>query len=143
MRVFLRMARSTFLRVRRVDVAELHAEIRQYLIEEAGHASVEIVAADHVIAGFVHGADGIDCRHPAGEDAGGDSAFEGRQIFFQAGASGIGDAGVFVAFVLAQFLLDVGGGRIDGNCYRAGFRVGLLSGVDGFGGETWLLVFHG
>ena len=130
-------------RVGSVDVGEFHSEIRQDLVEEAGHASVEIVAADDMVAGLVHGADGIDRRHAAGEDARGNTAFERRQVFFQAGARGIGNAGVFVALVLAQFLLHVSGGGVDGNRYRAGFGVGVLAGVNGFGGKTWLFVFHG
>ena len=131
------------LRVGSVDVGKFHSEICQHLIEEAGHAAVEIVAADHVVAGLVHGADGVDGRHAAGEDAGGNSAFERRQVFFQTGARGIGDASVFVSLVLAQFLLNVGGSWIDGNRDRAGFGIGFLAGVNGAGGETWLFVFHG
>ncbi len=131
-------------RVRSVDVGEFHSEICQDLVEKAGHAPVKIVAANHVIAGLVHGADGVDRRHAAGEDTRGDAAFEHRQIFFQASAGGIGNAGVFVSFVLAEFLLDVGGGRIDGSRNRAGFWVGILAGVNGLGGETWLFVLgHG
>ena len=128
-------------RIRGIDVGEFHSEICQDLVEQTGHASVKIIAANHVVAGLVHGADGVDRRHAAGKDTRSDSAFEHRQILFQAGAGGIGNARVFVALVLAQFLLNVGGSRVDRNRYRAGFGVGILAGMNGFGGEAWLLVF--
>ncbi len=136
MRVFLRMARSTFFAVGGVHVGEFHAIAGQNLIEQARHAAVEVVAADHVVAGLEHGADGVDGRHAAGEDARGDAAFERRQVFFQAGARGIGNAGVFVALVLAEFLLNVGGGRVDGDRDGAGFGVRLLADVNGASGEA-------
>ncbi len=130
------------LRVGSIDVGEFHSEICQHLIEEAGHASIKIVAADHVIARLVHGANGVDGSHSAGKDAGGNSAFEGRQVFFQTSARRVGNAGVFVTFVLAQFLLNVSGSGVDGNGDGAGFRVRFLAGVDGAGGKAWLFVFH-
>src|ERR1700693_670650 len=127
-------------RVRSVDIGEFHSEICQDLIEKTGHASVQVVAANNMIAGLVHGADGVDRGHAAGENTRGDPAFEHCQVFFQASTGGIGNAGVLVSFILAEFLLDVGGSRVDGCRNRPGFRVGILAGVNGLGGETWLFV---
>jgi len=93
-----------------------------------------------VIAGLQHCRDGVDGGHAAGKDAGGYSAFERGQVFFEAVARGIRDAGVFVSLVLADALLHVGGGGVDGDSDRSGEGVGLLAIVDGAGGETcWFL----
>ena len=129
-------------RVRTIDVGKFHAEIRQHLVEQPGHASVEIVAADDVIAGFVHGANGVDGSHSTGEDASRDSPLEGHQIFFQASARGVRNPGVFVPFVLAQFLLDVSRSRVDGNGYRTGFRIRYLSGVNSPRGKPRTFYFR-
>ena len=112
-----------------------------HLIEQAGSAAVEIVAADDVVAGLQHADDGVDRSHAAGEDSGGDSAFERGEIFLKPGARGIRHARVLVSFVLADALLDVSGGRIDRNRDRAGEWIGFLSGVDGAGGKTELFCY--
>ena len=130
-------------RVSGIEIGKLHSEIRQNLVEKAGHTTIKIVAADDMVSGFVHGADGVDGRHATGENTRGDAAFEGRQVLFQPGTSGIRNASVFVALVLAQLLLDVCGCWVDGNRHRAGFGIGVLAGVNGLGSETWLLVLHG
>ena len=87
----------------------------QHLIEQPWHAAIEIVAADDVVAGLVHGADGVDGRHAAGEHARRDSSFERRQVFLQPGARGIRNPGVLVSLVFAQFLLHISGSGVDGN----------------------------
>jgi len=46
---------------------------------------------------------------------------------------------IFVAFILADLLLSVGGSRINRRADGAGERVGLLTGVDGAGGKTLLV----
>src|SRR5437667_2011217 len=94
------------------------------------------MAADDVIATLVHSADCIDGGHTAGKNARSDSALERRQVLFQAIARRIGNSGVFVAFVLAEFLLNVSGGGVNGNGYRTCGGIGLLSIVNGAGSEA-------
>ena len=97
-----------------------------------------------MVAGFVHGADSVDRRHAAGEDPRGDAAFECGEIFFQAIARGIRDARIFVSFVFADFLLNIGGRRINWRRNGAGFRIRLLTSVNGASGKTVELLFgHG
>src|SRR5882724_10792386 len=50
-----------------VYIREFHSEVCQNLIEQALHATIKIVAADHVVTGFEHRADSIDGRHTAGK----------------------------------------------------------------------------
>ena len=80
--------------------------------------------------------DGIDRGHAAGEHAGRDTAFESSEILLQPRARGIRDAGIFVSLVLADSLLHVGRGGINGDRDGAGQRIGFLSGVNGAGGEA-------
>src|SRR5437667_7507858 len=94
------------------------------------------MAADDVIATLVHSADCIDGGHSAGKNARSDSALERRQVLFQSIARRIGNSGVFVAFVLAEFLLNVSRGGVNGNGYRACGGIGLLAIVNSAGGET-------
>ena len=117
-RVFSQRALDV-LGIRSVDVGEFEAVAGEDLIEQSRNAAVKIVSADHVIAGFEHGADGIDCRHAAAEDARGDAAFERSQIRFQAIARRVGGTRVVVADVLAQFFLNIGGCRVNWSGYRA------------------------
>src|SRR6184192_1868322 len=44
--------------------------------------------------------------------------------------------------VLAQLLLDIGGGWVDGRTHGAGFGVRLLANVDGARGKPGLLIAH-
>ena len=112
------------------------------LAEEAGGATVDVVAADDVIAGVEHGDEGSDGGHAAAEDVTGGSAFERGEIGFEGVPSGVGDAGVFPAAVFLDALEFVGGGEVDGDVDGAGARVGFLSVVDGAGGEAVLGVSH-
>ena len=61
--------------------------------------------------------------------------FERGDVGFDRGARRVLRAGVFVALVLAQGFLHVGGGLIDRGDDGAGRRVGLLAGVDADGVE--------
>ncbi len=127
-----------------IDVGEFDAVTGEHLIEEARNSAIKVVAAHDVVAGLEHGANSVDGSHAAGEGAGGDSAFERCEVLLQPSAGGIGNAGVLVSFILAQFLLDVSGRRMDGDGDRAGFGVRLLAGMDGASGETGLSVLgHG
>ena len=91
-----------------------------------------------MIARFEHGAQRVNRGHAAGEHARGDAAFKGGQVFFEASAGGVGDAGVFVSFILAEFFLQVRGGGVDGHADCAGFAVGFLTHVNGASGEAGL-----
>ncbi len=124
-----------------VDVGKFQSEIDQHLVEEAGNAAIEIVAADHVVSGLEHGGDGVDGGHAAAKDARAEAAFERGQVFFHAVARGVGDAGVFVSLVLADSLLHVSGGGIDGRSSGSGFGVRILADVNGAGGEAGLAGF--
>ena len=127
------------LRVRGIDVRELQPEARHHLVEQTRRSAVQIVAADHVIAGLQHADDRIDRRHAAGENARGDSAFERGKILLQPGARGIRDAGIFISLVLADSLLDIGRSWIDGNGHRSGQGIGFLAGMNGARGKTYSL----
>src|SRR6266436_6678976 len=89
-----------------------------------------------MIAALVHGADRIDGRHAAGKDSRGNSTFKRREIPLQSVAGWIGDAGILVAAVLAEFVLDVGRSGVDGDGYGAGGWIRLLAIVDGASGKT-------
>src|SRR5438309_2050735 len=89
------MAARSLLRIRSVDIGKLQAKSTHDLVEESRSSSVKIVPADDVISGFQHANDGVDGCHAAGKYAGGDSAFEGREILLEARTRGIGDARVF------------------------------------------------
>ena len=108
------------LRLRCVDVRELQAEAGHHLVEEARRSAIEIVATDHVIAGLQHGHDRVNRSHAARKNASSDSAFKRSQILFQAGARGIGHAGILISLVLADSLLHISRGRIDRHRDRAG-----------------------
>ena len=101
------------------------------------------MSADYVVSGFQHAEDGVNGGHAAGEDFGGGSAFQCGEICFEMIACRIGDAGVFVAFVFADSLLDVGRRWVDRNGDCSGEWIRLLTDVDGFGGEAGLFfAFH-
>src|SRR5208282_6596542 len=82
------------------------------------------------------GGDGVDRRHAAGKNTRCRPAFERRQVGLQPVAGWIRYTSVFVALVLANLFLSISGSWVDGNAYRAGKRVGLLSDVYGAGCET-------
>src|SRR5437868_8501904 len=52
-----------------INVGELKTVSGKNLIEEARNTSIKIIAADDVVAGFVHGANSVNRRHPTGENA--------------------------------------------------------------------------
>ncbi len=106
------------------------------LVEQPWYTAIKVVTGDNVVSRPEHGAQGIDGGHATGENSRGDSAFERRQIFFEASTRRIRYAGVLVAFVLTQLLLEVGGSGIDGDGNGAGFSIGLLTSVNGASGET-------
>lgn len=82
------------------------------------------------------------------EDGGGSSAstgecdavlsvLDGSQAVLQGLASGVSASGVVeLAVGLCDVLLGIGGGHVDGDVDAAVNGLGLLSGVDGEGGET-------
>ena len=72
------------------------------------------------------------------------AAFDGRDVLFEGEPRRVLRTGVFVALVLADLFLHVGGRLIDRRDDGAGRRVGLLPGVDADGreaGGVWK--FHG
>ena len=107
------------LRVGSIDVRKFQPKSGHHLVEQPRRSAVQIVAAHHVVARLQHAHDGIDRRHAAGKDARRHSAFERCQILFQPRARGIRHARIFISFVLADSLLNVGRSRIDGNGDRA------------------------
>src|SRR5579864_3266027 len=97
------------LRVGGVYISEFQAVSGKHLVEKARNTAIKIVPADNMVSGLEHGTERVDGRHATGEDARGDSAFKRSEIFFQAVAGRIGDAGIFVSFVLAELFLNIGG----------------------------------
>src|SRR6266536_4710141 len=83
-----------------------------------------------MIAALVHGADCVDSCHATGKDSGGDPPFKRREICLQAVARRIRNAGIFVAPVFPECVLDVGRSGIDGDGYRASGWIRLLAVVD-------------
>src|SRR6266404_390337 len=128
--------------ISRVYVGELQSEVGEDLIEKPRHAAVDVVSADDVVTGTQHGAESIDSCHAAGEYVRCTTAFESSEIFFQAGTRRIRDTRVLVPFIFPNLLLHVGGGRVNGNRDGSGEWVCFLSGVDGGGGKTKILLFH-
>jgi hypothetical protein len=127
--------------VRSVHVSELDAVAGENLVEETRRSSVEIIAADDVVARLVHGAESCDGGHTAGEDTRRDSTFQGSEILFQTCARRIRNSRIFVPFVFSNLLLDVGRGRMDGGRDSAAFEVRLLSDVNGASCKTGRLIF--
>ena len=127
------------LQIGGIDIGEGEAEIGEHLIEQARRSAIEIVAGDDVVSGFEHAGNGVDRGHAAGEDFGSNSAFERGEVGFEPVARGIRDAGILVTFVLADLLLDVSGGGVNGDIHGAGQRVRFLSGMNGAGGKPMFI----
>ena len=81
---------------------ELDAEVGEYFSEDSVGTAVEIVGANHLVAGFQQFNDGINGGHSRSEAAGVGAVFQGGQVFLQHGARGVLGAGVLVALVLAR-----------------------------------------
>ena len=124
------------LRVARVDVREGDAQMREELVEEAERAAVDVLAADHVIAGAAELHDRVEAAHPAREREAVARPFERGDVPLQRLPRGILAPGVLVALVLTQRVLDVGRRLVDRRHDGAGRRIGLLAGVDRAGTEA-------
>src|SRR5581483_466102 len=86
----------------------------------------------------------IDCRHPTGENTRCNSALQSGEVFCRARARRVRHACILVAFVLAEFFLEVRRRRIDRHADGTGQGVGFLSDMNGARGESWLsLLGHG
>ena len=130
-------ARRVFdvLRLARVHVAELEAELAEHLVEEPERAAVGVVADDDMIAGPQQRHHRVDGRHAGGEAVAEAPAFERRQIPLARQPRRVLRARVLEAFVLAYAYLRVGRSLIDRHADGAGRRVRFLSGVNGDGRE--------
>ncbi len=118
-------------RIGGVHVSELQAEVRHDLVEQPGHAAIEIVGGDNVVARLHQLAQRADRSHSAGKNRRGDAAFQRRKILLQPRARGIAGARIVVALGLAQFFLSVGRGGKDGRSDGSGGWVGFIADMDG------------
>ena len=100
-----RMARRTASSVGGVDVGELDAVVHDNLVEEARGATVDVLAADDVIARLEHRDHRHDRGHAAAEYVRARAAFKRCKIRFERIASWIRDPRVLVTFVLADLFL--------------------------------------
>ncbi len=119
--------------IRGVHPGEGKTQALQQAGEVAEGAAVDVPGYDGVIAGLEHRHQRLDGRHAGSEGVTGVSPFQRRHLLFESAAGGVLNAGVFELRRLAELMLDVGGGLVDGNGHRAGTGVRLLAGMDGAG----------
>lgn len=99
--------------------------------------TINIITDDDVVAGFESMEDGGSGSASTGECDAVLSILDGGKTVLQGLASGISTPGVVeLAVGLCDVLLGIGGGHVDGGVDAAMDGLGLLSGVDGEGGET-------
>ena len=133
--VFGVIAGSISSRLRGVDVGEVEPELAADALEQPERAAVGVVAHHHVVAGLEPGEDSVDGGHARGEGEAGHAGFDGREVALERHSRRILRAAVLVALVLAQALLDVGGGLVNRRDDGARGWVGLLAGMNADGAE--------
>ena len=106
-----------------------------HLREEAVGAAVQVVGANHFVAGLKQLHNAVDGGHPGGEGQAVLAVIEGGQRVLELAAGGVVGARVFEALVLAGRGLHVGGSLIYGRHDGPGGGVRMHAGVDGFGSE--------
>ena len=121
----------------------------EYILEEPVCASVDIVAAHHVISRREQVQSGRKRAGAAGKRKATAASFKRRQAGFEGGSRGIAAARIVVAFVLARSFLNEGGAVEDRRHDGPGGRIGRLPGMHRercqAGGleETAILRVHG
>lgn len=108
--------------------------------ELAVRTSIEIIAAEHFVAGLQEFEDGIHGGEAAAEADAVAAAFEGGEAGLEGVAGRILRAGVFVAFMLAGGSLHIRGGLEDGGHDGASGGVGGDAGVYRAGAEAVIFV---
>ena len=121
---------------RGIHEAGFQPKARQHLREQPVHPAVHRVRANHVVTALEQRHDGVDGGHARGKRQRVAPAFQLGQVALQGRPGGVARPGVVVALVLAQLLLHVGGGLVDGDDDGARGRVRLLADVNGIGGEA-------
>src|SRR5258708_18264143 len=119
------------IRRRGVYEAELEAEVDEKLGGEAVNATVDRFRKHNVIAGAEQTEHRIDGRHAGGKSVSGLAAFQFGERFFPSFAVGGIGTGVVEAFIFAEFVLDVGGGLVDGRYDSSSSWIRLWSYLDG------------
>ena len=131
------------LELRRIDVGEVEPELAADALEETERPTVGVVADDEMIADSSRVKHRVDRGHARGKGERGRAALDGREIGFERHPRRILRASVFETLVLAEPLLDVGGGLINRRDDGAGGRIGFLTGVNANGAESCGVVeFH-
>jgi hypothetical protein len=110
--------------------------MNQQLSGEAINAAINSFGKNNVITGAEQSENGINCSHAGSENVSAFAAFEFGNGALEGLAVGMIGARVIVAFIFANFFVDVGGGLVDGRDDGAGSGIGFLSYVDGIGGKT-------
>ena len=126
------------LGVRRVDVGERDAEVREDLREEAVRAAVRVPADEDVVPRLDEREHErrLGC-HPRGERVGDGAALERGELLFEREARRVLRARVLVALArLAERFLDVRGGLEDRDGHGARDGLGLLPRMDAGRRET-------
>ena len=132
-----------------VEEADFDAEFGEGLGEEGVGAAVEAGGGDDVLAGAGDGEDGGgDGSLSAGEGEGGGATFESGHALLEDVVGGVHQTGVDETELLERekvsgvfsVVKDVACGGEDGDGAGAGGGVGLLTGVEGQGSETWFWV---
>ena len=94
-----------------------------------------------MIAGFQHGHDRVDRRHPAGENPRRHATFERSKILLEPRPRGIRHPRIFIPLVLADPLLHISRRRINRHRHRTRQRIRLLPRVNRLSRKTKLLLF--
>ena len=129
----------------RLDPAHVHeaegdAVLRVDPLHQAVGAAVDVVTRHDVVTGAKQLERRVEGGEPGAEGEAERPALEARDVPLERLARGVLGAGVFVALVPAQPLLDIGGGLVDRRHDGAGHRVGPLARVHGAGGEAVIAV---
>ena len=103
-------------------------------------AAVHVLPADDVVAGLEQLQHGVERGEARAEGKSVGGAFQAGHVSLQRLTGGVLGPGVLVAPVLADTLLDVGGGLVDRGHHGPGQGLGDLAGMDRAGGEAVVVV---
>src|SRR4029077_14960662 len=121
---------------RGVDKGEFEAEVHQELCGEAEDSAVNGFGDYRVIAGTQKTEYSVNRSHAGGKYIGTLAAFQFGDGAFESFAIGMIGARVVVAFVFAEFGLDIGRSLVDRRDDGAGSGIRFLSHMNRVGGET-------
>ena len=125
------------LRIARVDVCKRQREVLEDLVEQPEGAAVHVLGADDVIACLEQLHDRVEAAHAARERESVSAVLQRGDVPLERLARGVLSAGVLVALVLTQPLLDVGRRQVHRSHDGPGEGLGALSGVDRAGAKAW------